>query len=60
VAHFVVVEVHKYKDKSRGGNATRIHWQDQDGSRYTSSMRSRKLSKMPNQTADDNPVNCSE
>ena len=60
VAHFVVVEVQKYKDKLRGGNVARILWQDPDGAQYTSSMRSRKLSKMPNQTADHNPVNCSE
>jgi hypothetical protein len=56
VTHFVVVEVHKYKDKLRGGNATRIQWQAQDGSQYTSAMRSKTLNKIPNH----NPVNCSE
>ena len=60
VTHFVVVEVHKIKDKLRGGNATRIYWQDQHGTQYASSMRSRTLSKTPIHTAGHNSVNCSE
>lgn len=56
VAHFAVVAVHKHKDKMRGGNTTRIYWQAQDGTQYTSAMRSKTLDKMPSH----NPVNCSE
>jgi len=54
VQHFRVVSIKQYKSKLRGGMATLITWEDQDGKILTSGLRSKSMTKANKLT------NCSE
>jgi len=60
VQHFRVVSVKQYKSKLRGGMATMITWEDQNGNVSTSGLRSKSMNKANRQYETSKSINCSD
>lgn len=60
VQHFRVVSVRQYKSKLRGGMATMITWEDQNGKISTSGLRSKSMNKANRSQEQSKSINCSD